>query len=55
VRALRAHIERTNQRGWIDVLGSQLHFSEFILYGVFVDEVLGGTPFTESTSLCHSY
>jgi hypothetical protein len=36
---------------------TQLHFSEDILYGVFVDDVLGyraSVAHTES-SLCHSY
>jgi len=57
VLALLERIERTNRRHWIDVLGGQFTFSEHILYGVFVDEVLGlsANTFVTSSSLCHSY
>jgi hypothetical protein len=57
VLALLERIEGTTGQHWIDVLGRQLTFSEHILYGVFVDEILGpsaNTPIT-SSSLCHSY
>jgi hypothetical protein len=57
VRALCAHLEWVGGRPWFDVLARELTFSEFILYGVFVDEVLGptaGIAPAEST-LCHSY
>ncbi|NUR30274.1 MAG: hypothetical protein HOV83_31220, partial [Catenulispora sp.] len=36
-----ARIEQTTGTSWATVVGSQLHFSEWTLYGVFVDEVLG--------------
>jgi hypothetical protein len=56
VLALLDRIERITHRHWIDVLGGQLTFSEHILYGVFVDEVLGPSANTFVTSsLCHSY
>ena len=56
VLALLERIERTTCRHWINVLGAQLTFSEHILYGVFVDEVLGPSANTFVTSsLCHSY
>ena len=32
---------RSRAGHWLDAIGSQLHFSEFILYGVFVEGVLG--------------
>nr|WP_245817402.1 DUF6492 family protein [Geodermatophilus saharensis] len=41
VRSLLAHVERVAGRPWQRVIGAQLHFSEEILYGVYVDEVLG--------------
>lgn len=56
VLALLERIERITRRRWIDVLGAQNTFSEHILYGVFVDEVLGPSANTFVTSaLCHSY
>ena len=41
VLALRDRIEQVTGRPWLDAIGSQLHVSEFMLYGVFVEEVLG--------------
>jgi Family of unknown function (DUF6492) len=57
VLAILDRIERITRRHWIDALGGQLTFSEHILYGVFVDEILGASAntFVTSSSLCHSY
>jgi hypothetical protein len=57
VLALLDRIERVTRRHWIDAIGGQLAFSEHVLYGVFVDEVLGprANAFAASSSLCHSY
>ncbi len=57
VLALRERIEQVNGRPWLDAIASELHISEFILYGVFVDAVLGtSTGVTAAESmLCHSY
>ncbi|MGX5653817.1 DUF6492 family protein [Geodermatophilus nigrescens] len=41
VRSLLDRIEVIAGRPWQHVVAAQLHFSEMILYGVFVDEVLG--------------
>jgi hypothetical protein len=51
------HIERTTGRPWLDTIASQLHVSEFILYGVFMDEVLreSAEVFAASSMLCHMY
>jgi hypothetical protein len=57
VLALQDRIQEVTRRPWIDAVGSQLHFSEYILYGVFVDEVMGephnGCPV--DSMLCHNY
>jgi hypothetical protein len=45
--ALHDRIERVNGRPWMDVVASQLHVSECILYGVFVEDVLG-----DSANVC---
>ncbi|WP_165899773.1 DUF6492 family protein [Borborobacter arsenicus] len=37
-----AHIEATHGRHWIEVIGADRRFSECMLYGRFVDEVIGG-------------
>ncbi len=56
VIALQRRVERTTRCSWLDALGAQLHLSEFILYGVFVEEVLGLDRRTIVTSSrCHSY
>jgi hypothetical protein len=43
VRALLARISSTHGRPWQRLVASQRHFSEMILYGVYVTEVLGST------------
>jgi hypothetical protein len=57
VLALRDQIERVTGRPWLDAIASQLHVSEFILYGVFVDGLLGSSAnvFVADSMLCHSY
>jgi hypothetical protein len=57
VLALRERIEEVNGRPWLDVIAGQLHVSEFVLYGVFVEAVLGATADVSGTEsmLCHSY
>jgi uncharacterized protein DUF6492 len=57
VSEMCSHIERVTGRSWLDALGAQLHISEFILYGLFVDEVLGASAnvFHSNSMLCHSY
>lgn len=57
VRDLLARIETVTGRDWMTVFSRQWSISEFILYGVYVDQVLGGqAPVRPVTSmLCHSY
>lgn len=55
VADMLACIEQKAQRSWQEVLLRSLDFSEFVLYGVFVDEVLdnkGHQPM--ATGFCHS-
>ena len=37
-----AHIEKMHGRSWVSVIGSSRKFSECMLYGAYVDAVLGG-------------
>jgi hypothetical protein len=56
VRKMLQRVEQVSGLSWATAIASELHFSEGILYGVYVDEVLGGSPFTVSTmlSLAHT-
>jgi Family of unknown function (DUF6492) len=54
VRALTEHIADSTGRNWMDAVAGELHVSECVIYGVFVDHVLGGVaPF--GGPLCHNY
>lgn len=57
VLSLLDRIQYITGRAWLDAVASQLHFSEFILYGVFVDDVLGeqANVTRADSMLCHSY
>lgn len=49
-----AHIEKTNNRNWVEAIASDRKFSECTIYGRYVDEVIGGRDhFHESGELCH--
>ena len=37
---LKSRLEQVSGRNWLEMVASELHVSEFMLYGVFVDEVL---------------
>ena len=56
VRGLIDHIEETTGMRWTTAVARQLRFSEMMLYGVYVDEVLGGkdATFTEMHGIVHS-
>jgi hypothetical protein len=48
-----SHIEKLHGRSWISVIGSSRKFSECMLYGAYVDAVLGGKGHEiKSVSLC---
>lgn len=50
VRLLREHLAMRWGRGWLHILGSELHFSEWTLYGLFVDHLLGGSAKSQPTN-----
>ncbi|MGN9785140.1 DUF6492 family protein [Nonomuraea sp. ZG12] len=52
VLAMRRRISEVTGRDWMDAFNARLHISEFILYGVFVDEVLKASP-PVNTTICH--
>lgn len=57
VLGLQDRIRQTAGRHWCEAVAAELHLSEFILYGVFVDRVLGppANSFASAMSFCHSY
>jgi Family of unknown function (DUF6492) len=57
VRAMQQRITETTGRDWMDVFNAQLHVSEFMLYGVFVDEVLSakGPRPAAAGVICQNY
>jgi Family of unknown function (DUF6492) len=57
VRRMQEYIRETTGKDWLDAFTAKLHISEFILYGVFVDEVLGrSAPLPPAdVTVCHNY
>ncbi|MGB3136895.1 MAG: DUF6492 family protein [Nodosilinea sp.] len=57
VIALRNHLEQVWDRSWLETLARAPTLSEYILYGVFVDQVLGEAAghFYDWSPLCHEY
>ncbi|MGH3935404.1 MAG: DUF6492 family protein [Pseudonocardiaceae bacterium] len=57
VRGMQARIGEVTGRRWLDAVTSELHVSEFVLYGVYVDEVLGGREPSGylGAGFCHNY
>lgn len=54
VRAMTRQIANVAGRPWHRVLCNTLHFSEYFLYGVFVEQVLGGEGhLNDDRELCH--
>ncbi|MEO3943014.1 DUF6492 family protein [Paenarthrobacter nicotinovorans] len=56
VRDMLGHVEDVTGRDWSTAVGGQLHFSEMMLYGLYVDEVAGGPEATvsEMQGIVHS-
>jgi Family of unknown function (DUF6492) len=55
---LCAHLEKIAQRSWVETLARQMHWSEYILYGLYVDQVaIESTPlhYPLAQNLCHDY
>jgi Family of unknown function (DUF6492) len=57
VRAMQQQVSEATRTNWLDAFTKELHVSEFILYGVFVDQVAGPErlrPLSDTT-FCHDY
>jgi len=57
VRRMLARVEATTGRPWTTAIAGELDFSECVLYGVFVDAVIGApaNAFASDDSLCLVY
>ncbi|AYG03183.1 DUF6492 family protein [Gryllotalpicola protaetiae] len=57
VRACLAEIENVTGRRWVEAVGGRRDFSEYQLYGEFLDEfgTSAQTAFTSDDPLCHSH
>ena len=55
VRAMLHKVEEVGGVSWQTAISSQLHFSEMMLYGTYVDEILGGPPAATSCMKSISY
>ncbi|MFO0822176.1 MAG: DUF6492 family protein [Gemmataceae bacterium] len=52
--ALHRHIESVTGRNWAAAVCSRWHLSEYILYGIFVEHILGGRGhYYEDRAHCH--
>lgn len=56
VLAMCAHIEQTHQKHWAQAIAADRRFSECMIYGRYVDDVLSGkSHFHDATELCRVY
>jgi hypothetical protein len=57
VRQMLSQVADTTCRPWATAIAGQLHFSEWTLYGVFVDDVIGASAnsFVSDDPLCRAY
>lgn len=57
VLAMQRRIEKVTGKSWVHAVGREFQFSEWTLYGVYVDCFGSGADrsFSEETSLCHCY
>ncbi|MDZ5698894.1 DUF6492 family protein [Chelativorans sp. M5D2P16] len=56
VAAMVRHIEAIHARHWVEVVAARRRFSECILYGRYVDEILGGEGhFHDAAQFCRVY
>ena len=54
---LYQHIEVVSGRGWIETVCSAWNLSEYVIYGVFVDQILKEPigHYYDSGRICHEY
>jgi hypothetical protein len=57
VQLLCEHLEQQSGKSWMETLGKTWHLSEYVLYGLFVEQVLGERSghYIASHNFCHDY
>jgi hypothetical protein len=57
VKLLCERLEQQSGKGWIETLGNTWHLSEYVLYGLFVEQVLGQRSghYIDPHNFCHDY
>ncbi|BAZ16529.1 hypothetical protein NIES4071_84060 [Calothrix sp. NIES-4071] len=56
LKQLYKHIETVSGRGWLETVCSYWNLSEYVIYGVFVEEVLKASGhYYDSECICHEY
>lgn len=58
VRGLLAHVERLSRRDWVSAIARDRQFSEYMLYGYYVEQVLGleaAGHWPDARELCKVY
>jgi hypothetical protein len=54
VLSLHEHVQKVTGRHWLDAVTAHVHFSEWVLYGLFLEEVVKSAVTTDS-SRCHTH
>jgi hypothetical protein len=51
------YLEQISGRGWIETLGNVWNLSEYVLYGTYIDRVLGAAAahYPDAHNFCHDY
>lgn len=54
---LHRHLEQESRRSWVETICANWNVSEYILYGVFIEQVLKDASghYFDSCDLCHNY
>lgn len=58
VLRMHEHIAANSGRGWLETVCTRWHLSEYILYGVYIDKVLGESEsghYYDEQNPCHTY
>lgn len=54
VREILEHITKTNKKHWARIFASMLHLSEYMIYGIYVEEILKGKGhYYADSNMCH--
>jgi hypothetical protein len=57
VQLMCDRLEQQSGKSWVEALGNTWHLSEYVLYGLFVEQILGERSghYIDSHNFCHDY